>query len=514
MNSYSKTALAAAICTALSAGHAAAATFNVTNTDDSGAGSLRDALSQANGNAEADIIDLSSISGQTITLSSGVLQIQNDDITINGSGVTVDANGSSGVLNSSSTDLTINDTIITGGDAVYGGGIYHYAGNLTLSNTTVTGNNAGIGGGLAAVTDPSEVVSILDSAISGNTAAVGGGIYGFSYESILIQDSTISGNAAIAPGPGNATPTWQASDRFERSSDGLTGGGGGSWGGGYLVAASVTLERSTVTGNSAAGSGGGLYMYAADGNLIDSTISANTADLAIGGAAIVTKYAGLVRNSTVSGNSATGPAGGLFADSGAGGTMTLEFSTIVGNTSGFAGGLLVRGPNLVRGDPGSAAELNGSIVSGNVAPDDPDVALYEASDELIANFSLVGNGPSTGTFIPDATTTALLGENPILGALANNGGPTDTHLPGATSPVIDAVPPDGTVGCATTVVTDQRGLPRPVAAGCDIGSVEVAGGLPQATAVPVLDRIGLLLMAGLLGLAGLFGFRRRSGRAL
>jgi hypothetical protein len=61
--------------------------------------------------------------------------------------------------------------------------------------------------------------------------------------------------------------------------------------------------------------------------------------------------------------------------------------------------------------------------------------------------------------------TDLPGTDPLLGPLADNGGPSETHalLPG--SPAIDAGPP-------TCEATDQRGVPRPQEAACDIGAYE------------------------------------------
>ena len=58
--------------------------------------------------------------------------------------------------------------------------------------------------------------------------------------------------------------------------------------------------------------------------------------------------------------------------------------------------------------------------------------------------------------------------DPVLGALANNGGPTQTLLPLTGSPLLDAIPP---ASCGAAV--DQRGITRPQGTGCDIGAVEV-----------------------------------------
>jgi hypothetical protein len=60
--------------------------------------------------------------------------------------------------------------------------------------------------------------------------------------------------------------------------------------------------------------------------------------------------------------------------------------------------------------------------------------------------------------------------DPHLGELTDNGGPTATRLPQATSPLVDAIP----IGsCSAVVTTDQRGGARPTGGGCDIGAVEV-----------------------------------------
>ncbi|HWW44947.1 MAG TPA: choice-of-anchor Q domain-containing protein, partial [Acidimicrobiia bacterium] len=73
-----------------------------------------------------------------------------------------------------------------------------------------------------------------------------------------------------------------------------------------------------------------------------------------------------------------------------------------------------------------------------------------------------------------STATDRQSGNPLLGALANNGGPTLTELPQPGSPLIDAIPvPDCTLGLLALGTVDQRGVPRPQGAGCDIGAVEV-----------------------------------------
>src|SRR5262249_5339053 len=79
-----------------------------------------------------------------------------------------------------------------------------------------------------------------------------------------------------------------------------------------------------------------------------------------------------------------------------------------------------------------------------------------------------------------------LSADPLLGTLQNNGGPTQTMVPSATSPAIDAGDPDCTDPAGAPIATDQRGVLRPGGTACDIGAVELARVHPvtgQATAV-------------------------------
>jgi hypothetical protein len=533
MENHRRTALAAAICTVLGAGHAGAATFQVTNTNDSGPGSLRDALTQANANAEADTIDLSSISGQTITLTSGQLSTSSDTITIEGNGVTIDAGGNSRVLYSNATDLELNDLTITGGSATGtalnrgipsgGGGIYSkYGGSLTLNDSTVTGNQAeGSGGGVAH--SGAGAVSINGSTITNNTSRDNGGLsIATNGIDIDLRDSVISGNTATGSG-GNVA---RAID------DGPFGRGllaGSVVGGAYLVAdgGNVSIERSTITANTAGAFAGVVAATrGADASLtIDrTTISNNNATGGYGGGGyLASTYEAVLTNSTVSGNTANQEAGGLVVVTGSGselrgqtptpvyGQTRIEFSTITANTSGTDFGGLYLASN-------GSQTINGSVISGNSAPANPDLGIGTggprgpAGGSADVTFSLIGIDPTTGTLNKDATSTALTGADPLIGPLADNGGPTQTHLPGSGSPVVDAIP-SSTGGCGTTVNADQRGQPRPSGAGCDLGAVERGGIVAPAPALPVplLDRLGLLLLAGLLGLAGLFGVRRSTG---
>ena len=113
----------------------------VTNTDDSGPGSLRDALAAAN---DGDTIDATGVSG-TIMLTSGELQILRG-VTIEGPGagnLSVDGNATDRVFYINPTTVTINGLTIVNGASDIGGGIYNDEAILTVSNCIISGNDGG-----------------------------------------------------------------------------------------------------------------------------------------------------------------------------------------------------------------------------------------------------------------------------------------------------------------------------------------------------------------------------------
>ena len=113
-------------------------------------------------------------------------------------------------------------------------------------------------------------------------------------------------------------------------------------------------------------------------------------------------------------------------------------------------------------DSGTVTLIN-SIVAGN--------SIGDCSGTIIDGGHNIDGDGSCGLTHPSSQSST----DPQLGALADNGGPTETHLPQRTSPAIDA---GDDIACPAT---DQRGEPRPVdgnkvpdgVANCDIGAVEV-----------------------------------------
>src|SRR5947208_3948420 len=171
---------------------ARATTVIVSNTNDNGPGSLRQALADAN---DGDTIDATGISG-VIILTTGQL-LADKSVTINGAGagvLAVDGNAISRVLQiGPGGTVAISDLTIRNGEGNFGGGILNGdAATLTITNSTLSGNTAGFGGGIF----NSGTLTIVNSTVSGNTASEGAGIYNSGANTLTITNSTFSGNAA------------------------------------------------------------------------------------------------------------------------------------------------------------------------------------------------------------------------------------------------------------------------------------------------------------------------------
>jgi hypothetical protein len=172
--------------------------ITVTNTNDSGPGSLRQALAIAN---NGDTIDATGISG-VISLTSGELLVETS-VTINGPGadvLAVDGNMISQVFRIVFSDEAVaisGFTIRNGHTGTQGGGIDN-ENNATLSitNCTISGNSAGLGGG----TFNGGMLTIAGTTFSGNTAVNGGAAYNDGAGMLAISNSTVSGNLAGSGG--------------------------------------------------------------------------------------------------------------------------------------------------------------------------------------------------------------------------------------------------------------------------------------------------------------------------
>lgn len=252
-------------------------------------------------------------------------------------------------------------------------------------------------------------------------------------------------------------------------------------GGGIFIAAitTVNLTNVVVTGNDGLGSaGGGIRNSGGTTTITDSTISANVVDAQGAGIFNIGSPLTIVR-STISGNTATESGGGIRIDSG---TVTVENSTISGNTANSGGGLrnlngtvTITSSTIVNNNGGTAfgggiatfspgvLTLTGSILANNTAGTSPDCTEAIVS----GGFNLIED--TSGCAISGTTTGNVTGVDPQLLGLASNGGPTQTHALTGTSPALNA----RTSGCPPPA-TDQRGVTRPQATACEIGSFECA----------------------------------------
>src|SRR5690348_5637277 len=203
-----------------------AATYTVGNLNDSGPGSLRDAIAQANANPGADTITFASNVSGTITLTTGSLVI-NDAVDIQGPGasvLTIDGNaqatrpssptnygfyGSDVVINGggggqgrptttlAATPVTFSGLTITGGSAPNGGGINAYNTLLNVNICVVTGNNAYYSGGGINISSYYSTLTVSNSTISNNTAGNTGGGVATTDAAITIQQSSEIGRAHV-----------------------------------------------------------------------------------------------------------------------------------------------------------------------------------------------------------------------------------------------------------------------------------------------------------------------------
>ena len=402
---------------------------------------LRDAITQADADlADSYVINFASGLQGTIDLTSALPDLCNN-IALNGPGA---------------SDLTVQRLSRAPDFSVFtvDSGV-----TVSLSGVTITGGNAGSGNGGGI--DNSGTVTVSNSAFYGNSASIGGGGI-FNSGTATVTGSTFTGNY------------------------------GGDGGGGIFNSGTATVTGSTFTGNSVSVDfyfvGGGICGIYGSVIVTNSTFTGNSASEGGG------IYGGvIVTNSTFTGNSAYGGTGTGLVFGGYGGGISgsgmLTNCTVSGNTCQvFAGGPGVGGDGGGGGISGDLT-LKNTIVAGNTSTETTYTGTETSENDIFGQvqptsaFNLIGDGSgiSNITALEAPALSNLIGTtadplNPLLGSLANNGGPTQTMalLPG--SPAIDA----GCVALAVDPTTgqplayDQRGpgFPRILGHSVDIGADE------------------------------------------
>ena len=316
------------------------------------------------------------------------------------------------------------------------------------------------GGGGALYLIGLDRVRIRNCTFEGNRGSNGGAVYTLGTRTVSIADSTFLGNEATGSGgnPGNggnagAIGVDGAARSFTLCDSRVEGSTARAFGGGFF---SVMYDAQSFTGFANAtfhdnrilagfGHSGGAYVQGGPFAIEASTFSANVAD-GFGGLFVGPGANGTVVNSTFAQNVARQGLGGAIAHNGA--ALSLLNTTIAGNTAGaFAAGIST-------GAGANGLTLANVVLANNAGGN----AFVSWGINNPAQFDGGGNvqwpmtRPNGGAEIR-ATPTALFAD-PLLGALADNGGPTRTMALGAGSPAIDR---GSTAGAPPS---DQRGQPR------------------------------------------------------
>lgn len=373
---------------------------------------------------------------------------------------------------------TLSDLVLEGGSALggagsgtAGGGVFVAdGGTLTLERCEVRDSEAaGLGGG-GIYFELSASGVLVDSSVTGNSVSglpgLGGGIRAGGLGTLTLLRTVVDSNSTAQDGAG------------------------------LYARGTVSIERSALSNNIAGDDGGGIYVGGESTTVVESTIAGNEAGDLGGGVAVTGSL--VVRRSLV-GNNVARDGGGIYF---LGAALEVEGSTFVLDRARDSGGALYLSIGTSAGIYDSTIALNVADMDGGLGSGGG-IYVVDFYSPVVLHGTLIANnfdGPGavpndcvgevdslgynlietiTGCVISGVTTGNVTGQDPVLAALSDYGGPTLTFelLPG--SPALDAGDPAGCAGASgTPVAFDQRGFTRHLDGDhdgevrCDIGAVE------------------------------------------
>jgi predicted outer membrane repeat protein len=490
---------AAALLTAFAGSAGAASTITVDSNAD-GVAVAGNCTDLTPGNCTLRDAAALAVNGDTITFDSSISSITLNNGTINTQAVSITGPGAAALTITTTADPKAYDMFnISGtGDVVISGltitkNPIHAVntGTFTLDEVTISGSSGWYGGALYASGGITEL-NIIDSNFENNTSSDGAGaVQIFQAENVTVSGSTFTNNHSDEGG--GALYAQNANDvsvvDCVMTGNSASGSGGAlKLGGG--VSGVTTITDTTIDSNHSDGSGGGLAtgIQAGNGrsgiiNINNSTVSNNTSDATGAGIAFFNSEGSVatINNSTITGNAAANAGGGVAV--GRDFSLNLNQSTISANSA--AGVYLTySGGGISIYDDSGVITMSGTIVSGNTSAvvGAADFGLYQYSGNKTGSFTATNS--IIGEVDPRITangTNNVTSTDPMLGALADNGGLTKTMAPLADSPAIDAGPDP--VATFTGNGSDQRGAPwvRIYGRSSDIGAFEVQPDPESAT---------------------------------
>lgn len=370
----------------------------------------------------------------------------------NANGTTDERKRGGGMYNDGGSPTVKNCRFVSNRAEKDGGGIFTYNASPSVTDCTFVENSAGEhGGGMHIWWNASSPV-LTNCTFSSNTAYWGGGVCTYLSAAPKFIECVFEHN--FASGYGGAMFHEDGRPEVLRS---VFSGNRAVLDGGAIYTkggAAKTIKDSTFSQNSAGQNGGAMYNQYVFGGLsiTGSTFFGNMAQAGGGALYNFSASSPVITNCTFSENGATA-GGGIFTTNSS--NPVLLNCTFAGNRADFGGRAL-------------HVRQSSNPVATN--------CIFWGNGSAFGQIQIENTATLTATYsITDQPGTGNITADPLLGALADNGGPTRTHALLAGSAAVNA-------GTSTGApATDQRGVARPQGAGVDIGAFEQGG----ATPVPV-----------------------------